>query len=79
MLTLKTLIIKIGMGMRSYAYNHIFVSGPNMILICSLEVALQDVLVTIKVGDGSKLRLDRCVGIKSQLSNRRPYPSRMVA
>ena len=46
----KTLIIKIGMGMRTYTYNHIFLSGPNMILICALEVIHQDVLAMYRSG-----------------------------
>lgn len=36
--------------MRTYAYNHIFVLGPDMILICALEVTHQGVLITYKSG-----------------------------
>ena len=62
--------------MRTYSYNHIFANGIIMILICALEVIIKMCLQRIEVWDVSKLRLDRHTScIKSQLSNRRPYPS----
>ena len=38
------------MGIRTYAYNHIFVSGPVIILVCALEVIHQDVLFMYESG-----------------------------